>query len=37
MSLHDDLDSSFVGLDFIKEGEDWLATFNPKEYPDRWM
>lgn len=26
----DDLNPSFVGLDFIKEGPDWLAIFNPK-------
>lgn len=30
MSAQDDLDPSCVGLEFIKEGADWLAIFNPK-------
>ncbi|KAF7970927.1 hypothetical protein HWV62_22566 [Athelia sp. TMB] len=30
MSLQDDLDPASVGSEFIKEGVDWLAIFNPK-------
>ena len=29
MSVQDDLDPSIVGFEFIKEGSDWLAIFNP--------
>lgn len=30
MSVQDDLDPNSVGLEFIKEGADWRAIFNPK-------
>jgi hypothetical protein len=30
MSVQDDLDPNVVGFEFIKEGSDWLAIFNPK-------
>ncbi|KZP33863.1 WD40 repeat-like protein [Athelia psychrophila] len=30
MSYQDDLDPASVGPEFIKEGADWLAIFNPK-------
>jgi hypothetical protein len=30
MEIPDDLDPSIVGFEFIKEGSDWLAIFNPK-------
>jgi hypothetical protein len=30
MEIPDDLDPSTVGFEFIKEGSDWLAIFNPK-------
>lgn len=30
MSHQDDLDPNVVGFEFVKEGADWLAIFNPK-------